>query len=209
MEWEILHLLDIFGTAVFAISGVMVAGRHRMDLFGGLVLSFVTALGGGTLRDLLLDETTVFWIEQELYLMVVLVTSIATFYLLRGVSIPRKLFLVFDALGLSVFSVLGAMKGYAVTGSISISLLMGVMTGVAGGMMRDILADDMPLILRREIYATASFFGAAVYIALHIAGILPLPALLLSSIVVLTIRLMAIQRNLSLPVLFLKNSDQG
>jgi uncharacterized membrane protein YeiH len=208
MDAAVIYILDLFGTAVFAISGAMVAGRKRMDIFGGIVLSVVTAVGGGTLRDILLEGVGVFWIERELYLAVAIITSIITFYILRGIRIPTRIFLIFDALGLSVFSVVGAMKGYAVTESAFIALFMGVMTGVAGGMIRDVLADDIPLILRREIYATASLCGAGIYLMLHRSGIPLLAALGISSAAVLFIRITAIEKQLSLPVFFLKQSEE-
>ncbi|MGM0443477.1 MAG: trimeric intracellular cation channel family protein [Fibrobacterota bacterium] len=202
---DLIFWADLFGTAVFAVSGAMVAARREMDIFGGVVLSYVTALGGGTLRDVLLDAGPVFWIEQEVYLATVAVTSVVTFFFFRNIVIPRRVFLLFDAFGLAVFTGIGTMVGYAETGSASVSLLTGVMTGVAGGVIRDVLADDIPLILRREIYATASFFGSLVYLMLISLGTSQPRAMFCAVSAVLIIRITAIIRRLSLPRILIRS----
>jgi uncharacterized membrane protein YeiH len=197
----LLHILDIFGVAVFAISGALAAGKRRMDLFGVVVLAAVTALGGGTLRDIILDVGPVFWVTQPTYLIVAVTAAIATFFMVRLFSLPMKLLAVADALGLAVFTVLGTEKALALNMSASIAVVMGVMTGVVGGMIRDVLSGEMPLILRSELYATASLCGAIV-LTLTISKLQVREiAVLVSLIVTLALRLSAIKWKISLPLM--------
>lgn len=206
---DVVYGLDLFGVAVFAVSGSLAAGRKRMDVFGMLVLALVTALGGGTLRDMILPDTTVFWVDDLYYLLVVLVASMGTFVAIRFMNIPkRRWYLLFDALGLAVFTVIGAEKALDVTGSGVLAVVMGVMTGVVGGMMRDVLSAEVPLVLRKEIYAIASLCGAIVYVVMDVAGAASAASITLSIITTLAIRLAAIRWGLSLPV-FASKPDDG
>ena len=205
---EIIYSLDLFGVAVFAVSGSLAAGRKRMDVFGVIVLGLVTALGGGTLRDMLLDAGPVFWIEDRIYLFVAVASSLLTFIAARAISIPWPGLLISDALGLAVFMAIGTSKALAVTGSPSVAMVMGVMTGVAGGMVRDVLSAEVPLILRKEIYATAALCGSLVYVVLHGLGLANITCLVLAAITTLVIRLAAIHWGFSLPV-FKSKDDLG
>lgn len=197
---NIIYLLDLFGTAVFAVTGALVAGRKQMDLFGVVVLALVTAIGGGTLRDLVLGADPVFWIGDSLYITVATAASILTFALARIRRRPRGLLRTADAFGLAVFTIIGAQKALSLGVGPGVAVMMGIMTGVVGGMIRDVLSGEIPLILRREIYATASLCGAAVYVLLH--PFLPdhPAAILVAMIVTLGLRLSAIRWNLALPV---------
>jgi uncharacterized membrane protein YeiH len=197
---KFIYGLDLFGVAVFAVSGSLAAGRKHMDIFGVVVLGLVTALGGGTLRDTLLDVGPVFWITDRVYLLVAVVSSLLTFISVRVIRVPWRGLLVSDAFGLAVFMAIGTAKTLTITGSPSIAMLMGVMTGVAGGMVRDVLSAEVPLILRKEIYATAALCGALAYVILIQLGLADTFCLLLSAGVTLTIRLGAIHYNFSLPV---------
>lgn len=163
----LLSLLDFFGTAVFAVSGCLAAGRRRMDLFGALVLGMVTALGGGTLRDLVLGVRPVFWIERPAYLWVALGAGLATFAVVRVGRVPRRALMLSDALGLAVFTVIGCAVALPLVDSALVVVLMGMLSGVAGGITRDMLSAEVPLIFRTEIYATASLSGGAVFVALR------------------------------------------
>lgn len=205
---EIIYGLDLFGVAVFAVSGSLAAGRKRMDVFGVIVLGLVTALGGGTLRDALLDAGPVFWIEDRVYLLVATASSLATFITARVISIHWHGLLISDALGLAVFMAIGTAKTLAITGSPSVAMVMGVMTGVAGGMIRDVLSAEVPLVLRREIYATAALCGSMVYVILYSLGLSNVPCLVLAAMTTLAIRLAAIHWNLSLPVFKSKDDQQ-
>lgn len=196
----IIYSLDLFGVAVFAASGCLAAGRKRMDVFGAIVLGLVTALGGGTLRDTLLDTGPVFWIGDTVYLLVAAGSALFTFIVVRVISVPWRGLLITDALGLAVFMAIGTAKALAVTDSASVAMVMGVMTGVAGGMIRDILSAEVPLILRKEIYATAALCGSLAYVVMSRLGIPDSFCLLFSATVTLLIRIAAIRWGFSLPV---------
>jgi uncharacterized membrane protein YeiH len=194
-----LYVLDLFGVAVFAVSGALTAGRKSMDLFGIVVVAVVTAIGGGTVRDVLLDERPIFWIEDPTYLAVILAAAGATLVYGRFFTPPRGSLLVADAFGLAVFTFIGARTAYEAGVPVIIVILMGAITGAAGGVMRDVLCDEVPLILRREIYATAALAGATIYVLLEEAGAgTPLTALLPFA-TVFALRLAAIRFDLHVP----------
>jgi uncharacterized membrane protein YeiH len=197
---QVIYGLDLFGIAVFAVSGSLAAGKKRMDIFGVIVLGLVTALGGGTLRDTLLDVGPVFWVDDPVYLLVATGSSLLTFIIVRVASVPWRGLLISDAFGLAVFMAIGTSKGLTVTGSASVAVVMGVMTGVAGGMIRDVLSAEVPLILRREIYATAALCGALIFVLMDRLGFPGVFGLVLSASVTLAIRIVAIQWGISLPV---------
>ncbi len=204
-----IYILDLFGVVVFAVAGSLAAGRKDMDLFGVVILALVTALGGGTLRDLTLGVSPVFWASDPLYILVVVAAAILTFVLARSFDLPKRLLLIADAFGLAVFTVIGVRKALGVGVHPGIAVMMGVMTGVAGGMIRDVLSGEIPLILRREVYATASLCGAGAFV-----GLLRLfPETPLSTIaavgVILCVRLAAIRWNLSLPTLTQRSAAPG
>lgn len=205
---QIIHALDLFGVAVFSVSGSLAAGRKRMDIFGVIVLGLVTALGGGTLRDTLLNSEPVFWVADRSYLLVGVVASALTFVVVRRLSVPKRGILLSDALGLAVFTLIGTAKTLDATGSGSLAVVMGIMTGVAGSLIRDILSAEVPLVLRREVYATASLCGSLVYVAMSRLFLPGIACLAVSVLVTLSIRLAAIHWNLSLP-LFVSKNDIG
>ena len=180
-----------------------------MDVFGVIVLALVTALGGGTLRDTLLDRGPVFWIADHDYLLVAVTTSLLTFVAVRNLRVPRQGLLLSDAFGLAIFTGIGTAETLDATGSGSVGVIMGVMTGVAGGMVRDILSAEVPLVLRREIYATASLCGSLVYVVMNDRAFPGVVCLLVSVIATLSIRLAAIRWGLSLPTFASKDNIVG
>jgi uncharacterized membrane protein YeiH len=193
-----IFYLDLLGTLVFAITGLLAAVRKQLDLFGALVLATVTAVGGGTIRDLILD-TPVFWTQQVIYLYVILFASVFTYIYIRFFNFPNKLLLWLDALGLAVFTVIGAQKALDFGLAMPVVVLMGVMTGVLGGIIRDVLAGEVPLIFRKEIYATASVLGAIVYIlALEWFAVMEWAAIVAIALV-FVLRVWAIHAQASLP----------
>lgn len=196
---SVLHTLDLVGVVVFAISGVLEAGRKRMDVFGAVVLALVTALGGGTLRDVILQHGPVFWVADPTYVIAVTVAALATFALVRRVSLPRRFLLVADAGGLAVFAVLGTQKALGAGAAPVVALGMGVITGVAGGVIRDVLCNEVPLVLRREIYATAALAGGLLFWLLHQCGMGEAAATALGALCVFAVRLVAVRLNLALP----------
>ena len=203
---QLVYYFDLFGTAVFAFSGVLVAGRLRMDAIGVIVLAAVTAIGGGTIRDLLIGASPIFWIQDPTYLWVILATAAAGMWLAR---VPRRLpwyaLPVADAFGLALFVVIGAKKALLFGTSGMVAVVMGVITGVAGGLIRDVLAREVPMVLQKEIYATACIFGGVLYtssVALELAHI---PAMLISMLGVLAGGIPPLFRHLALPSFTLRD----
>lgn len=158
-----IYYLGLIGIAAFAITGVMAAGKKDMDIFSIVLLGVVTALGGGTLRDIIIDVSPVFWIADLSYLWVSILASIVTFFLVRYVKHVLQLLLFVDAFGLSLFTVLAAEKSISLGFSSPVAVLMGVITGIAGGMIRDVLTGRMPLLLGKEFYATPALLGAIIF----------------------------------------------
>jgi uncharacterized membrane protein YeiH len=202
-----MYILDLLGTAVFAITGALAAGRKRMDIFGVVVLGFVTSLGGGTLRDLILGAYPIFWISNTGYLGVAAIAAMGTFISARSWKLPTNVLIYADAVGLAVFTVIGFQKGLQATHDYSIGIVMGVTTGVVGGIIRDLLSGEIPLILRREIYASASLGGALLLAILSYIG-LPTPFIVFAAaLIILVFRLAALHWNLALPLLRLKEDQ--
>jgi uncharacterized membrane protein YeiH len=196
----ILYTLDLFGVAIFAVSGALMAARKELDLLGVIVAATVTAIGGGTLRDLLLDRNPIFWIADPTYPTVILVAALLTLFYTRHARVPERALLVADAGGLALFTLSGASIA-AQLGLPALSVvLMGTMTGCAGGLLRDVLCNEVPLILRRDVYATAAIAGAGSYLLAQRLGVDDLVAVLLGMAVVIVLRIMAIYRGLHLPV---------
>lgn len=161
------YYLGLIGIAAFSISGVIAAGKKDMDIFSIVLLGVVTALGGGTLRDIIIDTSPVFWIADLSYLWVSIVSSILTFFLVRYVKHILRLLLFFDAFGLSLFTVLATEKTIGLGFSNTVAVLMGLITGIVGGMIRDMLTARMPLLLGKEFYATPALIGAIIFTVLH------------------------------------------
>lgn len=197
----VVYWLDMAGVIVFALSGVILACRSRMDPFGMLVLAAVTGIGGGTLRDLVLGVRPVFWVTDPTYLWVILITvglSILGFHYIHRLS---RIFLpVADAFGLALFTVIGAHKALLLEAPGEVAVLMGMLTGVAGGMIRDVLARRVPMVLRQEVYATASLAGGITYVGLSAIGSPLVMAIILALLVTLCLRLAAIRWHLTLPI---------
>ncbi|PSJ41457.1 trimeric intracellular cation channel family protein [Zobellella taiwanensis] len=197
---SVFYWSDLFGTAVFAFSGVLVAGRLRMDGFGVIVLAAVTAIGGGTIRDLIIGAEQVFWVGNPVYLWVILATALIGQYLAR---LPRRLpwyiLPLADAFGLALFTVIGAEKALNHGTSGMVAVVMGVITGVAGGMIRDVLAREVPMVLQREIYATACILGGVLYTGALALGLPALLATALGMLGTFVLRIAAIRWHLSLP----------
>ncbi len=192
------------GVTVGAITGVLAAKGKRIDLFGILVLALATAFGGGTVRDLLVGERPVAWLRGPALMLNALFTAIATFFTARYVRMPRGLLQVADAVSLAFFVMLGVEKGLLFQLSPPVAVLLGVITGVAGGIVRDVLLGEVPYVFRREIhlYATAAIAGGMVSISLQPLG--SLPAAGAGFLTILGLRLAAMKWRLSLPVFEMK-----
>ncbi|HKK94690.1 MAG TPA: trimeric intracellular cation channel family protein [Longimicrobiales bacterium] len=196
-----LYLLDLAGVAVFAVSGVLAAGRKKLDLFGVVVLAIVTAIGGGTLRDVLMDRGEVFWMTDPTYLVVITSVALLTVAWVRRRRPPEHSLEIADAAGLSFFVVSGGQIALdAGLPAVSI-LVVGMMTGVAGGAIRDILTAEIPFILRhRQLYATAALAGVGLWLGLETLGVATPVASLAGMALTFTLRLLSIYRGLRVPV---------
>ncbi len=159
-----LYWIDLFGVFVFAISGALAADRRGMDLFGFFAIALLPAIGGGTVRDIVLGAP-VFWVQDTVYLWLIGSAALLTFVGAPMLQRVERLLLWADAIGLSVFCVAGAAKSFVLTGSMEVAVVMGVVTAVLGGIIRDVVCNEIPLILRQDIYATAAFIGALTYVA--------------------------------------------
>lgn len=196
----LLYYLDLAGVAVFSASGVLAVRGRNLDVFGVLVVATMTAIGGGTVRDVLLDRHPIFWVTDPWYAIVILAAAVLTIGYLRVRPPPGATFLVADTLGLALFSLSGAQFAEAARCPPLVVVFMGTMTGVTGGALRDVLTAHVPLILRREIYATAAVAGVGLYLGLRALD-LPGPfAVGAGMITVVALRLLAIRWDLHLPV---------
>lgn len=195
----IVHGLDLGGVAVFAVSGVLAARNRGLDLLGVVVIAAITAIGGGTLRDLLLNRHPIFWLTDVWYLIVIVASALLTVGYVWRRPPPEHALLVADALGLALFSLSGAQVAESAHCPPAIVVLMGTMTGVAGGILRDVITAQVPLILRRDIYATAAIVGIVLYLLLQAGGLARSGAFGLGMVAVVALRLLAIRWSLRLP----------
>ena len=204
------YFLELLGVAVFAVSGVLAAGRKGLDVLGIVVIAVVTAVGGGTLRDLLLDRHPIFWIANTTPLWVILGTTAVTLGYVRFWIATRRALLVADALGLAFFTIAGVQITEQAGYSDLIAVLMGTITGVAGGVFRDVLTAEIPLVMRPgRLYATAAIVGAASYLLLEGLDVPSDVAALSGMAVIAGLRLAAILWRLELPVVKLPEEDAG
>lgn len=204
---DLLFWLDIFGIVVFALSGALMAGRYQLDPFGVVVLAAVTAIGGGTIRDMILN-TPVFWVEQSYYLSIITVTALLTIIFIRKPKlVPKRFLLIADAFGLALFAVVGTEKAMSLGAPIAAAVVLGTITAVAGGMIRDVLCNVIPMILRQEIYATAAMLGSVLFALLHWWGVTATTATLIAVSGALILRLAAIYWKLSLPAFQMPEQD--
>lgn len=196
----ILRVLDLLGVAVFAASGTLAAGRKSFDLLGVLVIAAVTAIGGGTIRDVLLTRESVFWIADPIYLYVIVAAALTTMAWTRFRRPPANSLAIADALGLGFFAIGGAQVAEAAGHTGIVVVLMGTVTGSAGGVVRDVLTNDVPMILRRgELYASAAIAGTVLYLVLQAAGLDVALAGMLGAVCIVAIRGAAIVWGLQLP----------
>ncbi len=165
-----IQLLDYAGVAVFAATGALAASRKQLDIIGFLFLASVTGIGGGTFRDVILN-IPVFWIGNRNYVLICVAVAIVVFFTAHRVESRYKLLLWLDAIGIAAFSVMGAAKGLAITGSPVVAIVTGVLTATFGGILRDLLAGEPSVLLRPEIYVTAAMAGAAVLTLCDLAGL--------------------------------------
>lgn len=195
----LLKILDLLGVAVFAISGSLAGLSAHLDLLGIFVLASVTAIGGGTLRDILLSRHPIFWIEDPWPLLSIIAATALTLTWVHFHAVPTGALLVADALGLALFTMSGARIAEVIGCRAHVVILMGTLTGAGGGVVRDLLSAKVPLILRQDIYASAAMAGVAVYLLVRANRVPATAALVVGFCVVLTVRLAALAFDLSLP----------
>ncbi len=194
-----IHFIEFSGTFIFAISGVMAAVQRKFDIVGAFIIGLVTATGGGTIRDVLIDSTPVFWMENEWHILVIFL-SLPFCYFFRDLILRlRNSFFLFDTIGIGFFTVVGLQKTLDAGLSPLIALMMGIVSAVFGGVSRDVLCNEVPLIFRKEIYATACLTGGLVYLLMN--SLLPGDRfnLIISILVVILIRYFAVRYSWELP----------
>ncbi|MCX8084293.1 MAG: trimeric intracellular cation channel family protein [Calditerrivibrio sp.] len=196
---NLLYILDLVGTVAFAISGALAGVRKKMDLYGIFVLSLVTAVGGGTIRDVLVGRIPPFIFRDYNYIFLSLLSAVFVFFFYRKVEKGYNTLLIMDALGLGVFTVIGVKVGIDYQIGFIGSVFMGVMTGTFGGMIRDVLQGEVPLVLKREVYASASLLGGIAFLLMHNLIGENAIVLFVSILLVFLLRLLAIWRNWNLP----------
>ena len=197
---EVVRIIDIIGIAAFSIAGTFAAMEKKLDYFGIFVIAFVTALGGGTLRDILIGEVPVKWMYDVSQGLTVVISTTGALLFTNLIKNFNKILLLFDSLGLAFFTVVGIQKGVSLGLHPVICVALGTITACFGGVIRDIALNNIPLIFHKEIYATACIFGGILYFLLRAAGLssVPLEAICIPSIIVL--RLLAIRYKWQLPV---------
>ena len=199
MDW--IYILDIIGVLAFAISGVLTALDNKFDLVGAAVVGFVTALGGGTLRDVMIGKTPVAWMNDTNYLWVILVALILSYLFGKKIVRQRRSMFFFDTIGIGIFTIMGLQRTLDIGLTPVIALIMGVTTAVFGGILRDVLTNEVPLIFRKEIYAAACVAGGVVYLILIKLGIKMELATGVSMFTVFVIRYLSIRYNWSLKIM--------
>jgi uncharacterized membrane protein YeiH len=203
---DYLLIIDILGVISFSISGVLSALKKKMDAFGILIIAFVTSVGGGTLRDVLLG-LPVMWMQNLTYVHVIIVTSVLAVIFRKKLSYLRKSLFLFDTIGIGLYTVIGVEKGIAQGFSPIICIALGTMSACFGGVIRDILCNEIPQIFRKEIYATACILGGLSYFVFKRLNFPVSLIFTLSGLVVIVVRLSAVIFKLSLPSVYKKDED--
>ncbi len=193
-----LYWITFIAVIVSSTSGVLKAGFKKFDLFGVIIIAVATGLGGGSLRDMLLDRE-VFWIRDQIFFMASLGSAIIIFITARLVAIPPKFFLIPDAAGLATFAIAGTLVSLMSGAPWLVASFMGVMTGTMGGIFRDVLSNEPPVVFQSPLYATVSWAGSLLFIVMLESGINPSVSAIISGIAIFIARMLAIRYNLTLP----------
>lgn len=195
---RLMYGISLGAVAMMAAAGVLEAGRKRFDLFGMVVVALAAALGGGSLRDVLLDRP-VFWVADQTYLIAALIAAMLTFFLARIFALPARLFLIPDAAGLALFTISGTKAALVWGAPWLVASFMGVITGVVGGILRDVLCNEDPLVFQGTLYATAAWVGALVFLGLMTWEIDPGQAAMAGGTLIFLLRVAAIRWDIALP----------
>ena len=197
---DFITIIDYIGTFAFAISGIRLAAAKNFDIFGAYVVGFVTAIGGGTLRDLFLGMTP-FWMEQPSYVVITAVALVFVIVFRKQVVKLNNTFFIFDAIGIGLFTVVGVERSLEAGFAMWVNIIMGSITGAAGGMFRDIFINEVPLIFRKDIYAVACVLGGVTYYICLWLGCSHILTQIISAISVILIRILSVRFSISLPSL--------
>jgi uncharacterized membrane protein YeiH len=200
MALSITDFIDILGTFSFAVSGAFAAMEKRLDLFGVLILAFVTSIGGGTIRDLLIGNLPVAWMQNPEVGWVIATGAAGALLFGRRLKRIQSLLNMFDALGLGLFTLIGIEKGLSHNLSSGVCIALGTITGCFGGVIRDVFLNKVPLIFQKEIYASASIFGGAIYFLLAAVHVSETIATSISILLIFVTRMLVIKYKLNLPV---------
>ncbi|MBD1260854.1 trimeric intracellular cation channel family protein [Maribacter polysiphoniae] len=195
-------IIDILGAAAFAISGVLVAMEKKLDLFGVLIIAFVTATGGGTLRDVLIGNKPVFWMLNPIYLFTILGAVILAILFVNQLKYLRKTLFLFDTIGIGLFTMVGIEKGLEAELAPPICIILGTITASFGGVIRDILCNEIPVIFQKEIYATACILGGVSYFLLAMTPIDSAYSYIVAIMIVIVFRLLAVKFHIALPNIY-------
>ncbi len=196
-----LYILDIAGTFVFAVSGTIAASERKMDPFGAAVIAFITAVGGGTVRDVLIGSVPVGWMLNLHYLYAIIAGICITFFLRKQIMKLHKTMFLFDTIGIGLFTILGLQKTMAAELSPLIGVMMGTVSAVFGGVLRDIFSNRIPLIFRNEIYATACLLGGLVFLLLRSLGLEELICTISAMLFVMVLRILSVRFHWHFPTL--------
>jgi len=199
---SVAEIITVCGTFSFAVSGAFAAMQKRLDVFGVLIIAFATSVGGGTLRDILLGDTPVFWLKNANYSLLILITAITAMIFWKKIKSLKITLFLFDSLGLGFFTIVGLEKGLAYDLSPGVCVALGTVTGCFGGITRDILLNNIPLIFRKEIYATACIVGGLMYLLLSYFNVDETTVKVVSVSVVFVIRIVAVRFNLVIPRIY-------
>lgn len=196
----LLHYLFIMGICVEAITGALAAGRKKMDFFGVMLIACITALGGGTVRDVLFNTYPLTWVAHPEYLLYTSLCAFLTIFIAHSLVRVMKIFLILDALGLSTFVIIGTQKVLEHGMSASVAVISGMLTGICGGMLRDILCNDIPLVLRKELYAVIALAGALLFITLAYYEVPHNINVIITLISIFIARILAIFFHIEIPI---------
>ncbi len=198
---DIFYSLDLMGTAAFAVSGTLVAINKKLDPFGVFIIAFVTAVGGGTLRDMLIGRTPVGWMQDLNYVYVIMGATVFAILVRKFIDYLRSSLFLFDTIGLGIFTIIGTEIGIQNGLHPLISIALGTMTATFGGVIRDILCNEIPIIFRKEIYASACLVGSLTFLLLQQLSISTNVHYGITVLIVIVIRIVAVKRQLALPII--------
>lgn len=196
---EPIYIIDLAGTMAFAISGVLAASQHKMDLFGATILATVTAIGGGTLRDVMIGRIPVGWLQDMNYFIVIIMAVVLSVVFKPTILRWRKTLFLFDSIGIGLFTILGLKLTYATGLSATAAVTMGVVSAVFGGVMRDVLCNEVPLIFRKDFYATVCLIGAISYFLLFRFSGNEDVSMIMAILLIIVLRLLAVKNHWRLP----------